>query len=340
MIQPTGSVYLDTPTPSRRQPTAPKRTPRVVLAGALMFIGFLGLTVGAVLVGAEIVLRNPASLANAVDASLDERLVQEEIEQELVEAIETSLVGTETTEAARVFGFDVQLEATRLAPIILADPDFRAELSALIIEGHQRILLEPRPDPINLQPLTDAVVAVVEAESAELARILPAGNLIVTMDEDSLPDLTSPASDLNRIVMAAFLVALAIPLAAIVHPRRHRVLAWSGRWLLTIGFAAGLVAVGLPYLASSLTGFVTLEMIIRGLTVRLLGPAAIAGVVGMALVSTASVLQSWERRRLADKGAEAALGVNEPALVAPSAKPQLDLTNRGLVDVNHPLTNI
>ncbi len=340
MFQPTGSVYLDAPRPSRRPAPTPARGPRTILAGFLLCIGFLGLTVGVTFGGARVVLRDPTTLADAIDTSLDDRLVQDEIEQELASAIESSVLGESSDPVVNTLGIDVSAEALRLAPLILADPAFQSELSDLIVDGHARVLLDPTVEPMDLTPLTATIVTVIATESPDVARLLPPGSLIVSIESDTLPDLTGPMTTLDQIITSALLISLAIPVAAVIHPRRHRVLAWSGRWLLTTGFMSGLAAVGLPYLAGNLTGYVTIEIVVRALTVRLLGPAALAGILGMAMVSVAAVLKSRERRRLADEGAAAALGVNEPMIVASPTNPHLDLAQRGLVDVNHPLTNI
>ena len=136
------------------------------------------------------------------------------------------------------------------------------------------------------------------------------------------------------------LVMLLIPVGFVVHPHRHRMAAWVGRWLLVLGLVSGLAAVGLPYLAGSVTGYQGAAIAIRSISLRLLAPAAVTGIVGMGLASFGAVLKHREQRRVADEGAAAALGYDEPPLWPPSTSPKLDLASRGLVDANHPLTNI
>ena len=340
MFEQTGSVYLDPPHPveDNLEPRS-YRGLRRILAGILILIGLTALSAAALLGGARLMLHDPTTFADAVDTSLDEPLVQDEIEREVAEAIEEGLIG-DMTEAAEAFAVDVNAEALRLAPIIIADPVFRTELTALIKEGHERILLEPSTGPLDFAPITAAVVTLIERESPALARVLPDDTMLLTIEGNRLPDLTEPMAGLDRVLFIALLAALALPIAAVLHPRRHRVLAWMGRCLLTMGLIAGIAAVGLPHLAGSLSGYSAVEVAVRALTVRLLGPAVFAGLVGMVMMSGAAVLKSRERRRVADEGAAAALGVNEPPLMPATANPQIELGSRELVDASHPLTNI
>lgn len=341
MFEQTGSVYLDPPRHAEEQ-VAPRsyRGLRRILAGILILVGLTALTAAAFLGGVRLMLHDPTTVADAVDTSLDEPLVQDEIEREIADAIEDGLIGRDMTEASEAFGVDVGAEALRLAPLVIDDPTFRTELTALIREGHERILLEPSTEPLDFAPITAAVAALIERESPTLAQVLPDDTMLLTIDGDRLPDLTEPMAVLNHALLIALLTALALPLAAVLHPRRHRVLAWMGRWLLTMGLLAGLAAVGFPYLAGNLSGYSAVEVSVRALTVRLLGPAAFAGIVGMAAMSGAAVLKSRERRRIADEGAAAALGVNEPPLMPAAASPQIEFGSRELVDASHPLTNI
>jgi len=341
MFEQTGSVYLDPPRPAEEQVTPRSyRGLRRILAGILILVGLLALTTAAFLGGVRLMLHDPTTVADAVDTSLDEPLVQGEIEREIADAIEEGLIGRDMTEANEAFGVDVRAEALRLAPLIIADPTFRTELKALISEGHDRILLESSTKPLDFAPITAAVVALIERESPALARVLPDNTMLLTIEGDRLPDLTEPLAVLDRALFIALLAALALPVAAVLHPRRHRVLAWMGRWLLTMGLIAGIAAVGLPYLAGNLSGYSAVEVTVRALTVRLLGPAAFAGIVGMAAISGAAVLKSRERRRIADEGAAAALGVNEPPLIPSAASPLIEFGGRELVDASHPLTNV
>ncbi len=340
MFQPTGSVYLDTPRPTRTPPTEKPNRVRASAAGLFGLCGFLALTALVTLGAVRVLLNDPTSIAEAVDASLDDRLVRIEIESELVSAIETSLVGTEVSSTAALFGLDVVAEAETLAPIILDDPAFRIALTEMIADTHDHVLIQSSADPLDLAPMTQAVVAVIERESPELATAIPTGNLLLTINGDQLPDFNAVGEKLDQAFTIAMLVSLALPLAGLIHPRRHKVLAWVGRWLLAMGLVAAVAAVSLPYLAGKASGYALAEVAVRSLTVPLLGPAALAGIVGIGLVATASVFRSRERRRTANEGAAIALGVHEPELIPATSSPQLDLSNRGLVDVSHPLTNI
>ena len=341
MLEQTGSVYLDAPRPAHDY-VAPRtyQALRRALAGSLILIGLMALTSASFLGGVRLTLRNPSTVTDAVDTSLDEPLVQDEIEREIADAIESSLIGEDVADLTLPFGIYIKAEALRIAPLVITDPAFRTELTALITEAHERILLERSDEPLDFAPITAAVVALIERESPDLARVVPTDTMLLTIDGHRLPDLTTPMAGLDRALRVAFLAALALPFAALIHPCRHRVLAWLGRWLLAMALISGLSAVGLPHLAGNLSGYSAVEVAVRALTVRLLGPAVVAGIIGTAAMSAAAVLKSRERRRVAEEGAAAALGANEPPLMASTASPQLDLSSRGLVDAKHPLTNI
>lgn len=344
MFEPTGSVYLDAPRTTSRRPEpepAKLRGPRIVTAALLGIIGVLALTLAAVLGSIRVLINDTETLPNTIDAALDDPQVRTELEAEIATAIQETLFDAELTAQAARFGVDIESEVATLAPAILDDTAFRTALSDLIAETHGRVLLEPSSAPIDLTPLTTAAIAVIEREVPEAAAVLPAENVLFVVTPDQIPDLTGPVELLDRGLMALALAGLALPLAAVVHPRRHRVMAWTGRWLLVMGLFAACLAVGLPYLGGKLTGYSIVEVSIRALSGRLLAPAAIAGVVGMGFTAVAAILKSREKWSATDEGAAAALGFDEPALPGVIAvSPQMDLAQRGLVDVSHPLTNI
>ena len=76
------------------------------------------------------------------------------------------------------------------------------------------------------------------------------------------------------------------------------------------------------------------------MSLKLLAPAVLSGILGLGLTSFASVLRKRDRRRITDEGAAAALGYDEPPFWQQTPSPTLDLPSRGLVDAGHPLTNI
>ena len=125
-----------------------------------------------------------------------------------------------------------------------------------------------------------------------------------------------------------------------LHPQRHRVVGWIGGWALVTGLLGGLTAFALPVLAGSVTGWDAVEIGVRSASSRLIAPAAVTGMVGVGLLAVAAFGARRDGRRLSQEGAAAALGVDEPAAWDATASPTLDLAARGLVDVNHPLTNI
>lgn len=344
MFEPTGSVYLDAPRTTSRRPTpepATIRGPREVAAVALGLVGILALTVAALLGSIRVLVNDTETLPNTIDAALDDPEVRADLEAEIATAIQETLFDPELTAQAARFGIDIETEAATLAPSILDDAEFRAALSDLISETHARVLLEPNDAPIDVTPLTTAAIAVIEREVPEAAAVLPADNVLFVVTPEQIPDLTGPVELLDRGLMALGVAGLALPLAAVVHPRRHRVMAWAGRWLLTMGLVAACLAVGLPYIGANLTGYSIVEVSIRALSGRLLAPAAVAGVVGMGFTAVAAILKSREKWSASEEGAAAALGFDEPPLPGVIAvSPQMDLAQRGLVDVSKPLTNI
>ncbi len=340
MNQPTGSVYLDAPQPLRHQAPKTVRGVRRTLAGLLTLIGLVALSLTALLGGIHLVATNPDTIVEAVDKTLDDPAVQQELERELASAIESGLVGDEMSQVATAIGLDVTEEALRLAPIILADESFRAELETIIVTAHDQMLLNSSDTSIDFTAMTGAVVSVIESESPQLAQMLPADRQLYESTPDSLPDLTGPVSRFERMLLFTTLVSLALPLAGLLHPHYDRVLAWTGRWVLLTGLLAALAAIALPKVVGAVSGFRAAEVAVQTVSTRLLGPAALAGVIGMGLISVASVLANRRRNETSDHGAAHALGLSEPELYPMAQGPQIDLPKRGLVDVAHPLTNI
>jgi len=306
----------------------------------LGIVGITALTVALVLSATRVLIHDESTVVNAVNAALDDPAVRVELEYEVARAIEHDMYGQTLSRALKGYGIDIAGEASRIAPLVIDDPAFRAALSDLIAEGHRRILLEPSDQPLETAALTDAVRNIVSTEAPQIGSMLPPNGNLLQISGEQIPDLTSPVAHLDDFIVAIALAGLALPLAALVHPRRHRVMAWTGRWLLVMGLISGFTAVVVPYVAGRITGYSLVEVAIRNLSTRLLGPASIAGVVGMGLVSAASILQNRERFKTTDEGAAAALGVDEPELNVSLSSPELDLARRGLVDVNHPLTSI
>jgi hypothetical protein len=340
MNQPAGSVYLDASQPMRRQEPKGVRCIRRTLAGLLTLIGIVALSVTALLCGFHLLASNPDTIVEAVNKTLDDPVVQQELESELASAIESRLVGIDTAKVATSVGLDATDEARRLAPIILADATFRAELETIIVTAHDQVLLNASEAPIDFTAMTTAVVSVIESESPPLAQMLLADRQLFEVTTGSLPDLTGPVSQFERLLLFTALASLALPLAGFLHPHYDRVVAWTGRWLLFAGLLAALAAITLPKVAGAASGFRAAEVAVQTMTTRLLGPAALAGVIGMGLVSIASVLANRRRNATSDHGAAHALGLNEPERFPMAQGSQLDLPKRGLVDVAHPLTNI
>lgn len=339
MLQPTGSVYLDAPrvTPT---PQAPKgQGARTVLSTILLTLGLLALTVAALLGAFRAMIHDPDTVMGAIDTTLDDPAVRTELEAEIAMAIEDTMFGPQLVAVLASYGIDVGEEAATIAPLVLDDPAFRSALNDLVVTTHTRVLLEPQDQPLDMTAVTQSVRDLIAREIPEAEAILPPETALFQVSADQIPDLTGPVELLDRLALTIAAGGLLVPLALAVHPRRHRVAAWVGRWLLVVGLTAALLAVGLPYLGGRISGFLVVETAVRALSTRLLAPAAIAGIVGMGLVSVASILKKREERATLDEGAAAALGFDEPLFDFPHSR-EMELSQRGLVDVSHPLTNI
>lgn len=340
MQQRTGSVYLDAPLRPSRAPVKTRRRSRAGVADLCVGIGLVALTIAALVAGVRLLVLDPDPLVAAIDDTLDDPAVVEEFQAEVAAGIEDSLVGEELTEIAAAFELDVADEASLVAAVAVDDPTVRRELRNLALAAHERVFVDGDASAVDLRPLTDAVLVVIEQNSPRLASIIPPDTTLWAIDGEAFPDLSGPADLSGRVQRDALLTSLLILVGLIVHPRRHHVGAWIGRWALGIGLVGAVAAVGLPYLAGTVTGLHAAELATRALTLRLLAPAAAVGIAGMGLVSLAAVISHREKRRVADEGAAAAFGVDEPAPWQQPTSPTIDLPARGLVDVNRPLTNI
>ncbi|MEM7140691.1 MAG: hypothetical protein AAF548_06615 [Actinomycetota bacterium] len=339
--QRTGSVYLDQPVQRSRRPVETGRSvPRRTIASICLVIGMVALTAAGLVAGAKALVLDTDLVMSAVDETLDDPLARAELEREIALAIEEGLVGPELVEVAAVYELDVAQEAQRVALIVIDDPVVRDEFRTLVDDAHTQVTTDTDATELDLAPLTGAVLAVIETESPRLAAIIPVDATLWTIDTSTFPDVAGAVSLVERVQLGLLAAGLFVPLGIAIHPVRHRAAAWLGRFSLVVGLLCALGAIGLPYLAGSISGYSTVEIAVRSISLRLLAPAAVAGIAGTALVSFAAVMKHRENRRVADEGAAAALGYDEPPLWQQPGSPNLDLSHRGLVDVNHPLTNI
>ena len=338
MPEPIGSVYLDQPRPRRAQPT-PERRGRSAMAALLGLIGIVGLTVAGVLVGVRTAVSSPDPIVAAVQRTFEDSDSRAEITAELAMAIQSSLLSPELLEAAEGYGIDHQAEIDAWAASVLDDPEFGDAVGDLVIDIHGRIFTAVDPDPVDVSRLTDIVISRATATAPTLAAFLPPGGQVIIIDASDLPDLTQPMALLDRTILIALLSGVCLPLALMVHDRRHRVLAWIGRWLLVVGLVLGVAAIGLPWLAGNLTGWATAEAALRPSSMRLLAPAAVAGTIGIGLMSLAAVWRRRDRRMVAQEGAAAWLNVVEPPTMA-AVSSSLEPAHSGLVEGNRQLTNI
>jgi hypothetical protein len=340
MQQPTGSVYLDAPARPSRLPTKPPRSARSILAGGAVIVGVIALTLLGFVSGLRTLVLDEATAMSAFAQALDDPAAREELQVEVARGVETQLVGDELVAIAAAFELDVAQEAAAVSAVIVDDDAVRAELQTLAEDLHRRTFETGDPTGADLTPLTEAVMGVIEVESPRLASIVPADAALWSIDPGSFPDLTAVADLSDRVRGFALLASLLAPLGLAVHPHRHRAAGWMGRWVLGVGLVCGIAAVALPYLIGAVTGFRTAEIAIRAVSLKLLAPAALSGIVGVGLVSFSAVLRKRDRRRVAEEGAAAMLGYDEPPLFTPITGPSVDLGSRGLVDASRPLTNI
>ncbi|MEQ8842812.1 MAG: hypothetical protein RIB98_17670 [Acidimicrobiales bacterium] len=341
MQQRTGSVYLDAPPRPSRVPAVNKNQRlRTRSATVLVGIGIVALTTAMAIIGLRMIALDTGATSVAFETALDDPVARAELEREVAAGIEQDLVGPEMAEIAAVYGLDVAEEAERIAPGIVDDPAVQTELRVLAEELHSRMLDERENTAVELGPLTEATLDVIARESPRLATVVPEDAALWVIEPESLRDLTGTVTLLNRLLLLSLLPILLIPAGLAIHPHRHRVAGAIGRWGLAFGLTGALAAIGLPYAAGAYTGFTSVEIVVRATSLKLLAPSVVTGVIGMGLVSLAAFLGHREQRRVAQEGADAALGYDEPPFGHRAGDPLLDLSSRGLVDVNHPLTNI
>jgi hypothetical protein len=340
MYQQTGSVYLDAPTRPSRLPTKSRGDLRARGAAICVGVGIVAVTIAALVTGLRVLVIDSGPSLRAFDSMLDDPIAREEIQREIAEGIENGLVGEELVAVAAAFELDVAEEANQVSALVLDDEAVRTELHAVAEEIHSRVVVESDPTAVDLRPLSDAVRAVIEADSPRLGSIIPADAMLWSIDGASLRDFTAVTGFADGALRYSLLASLLVPIGLAVHPRRHQMAAWVGRWILGVGLICGIAAVALPYLFGGLTGYRSAEITVRAVSLKLLAPAVLSAVLGLGLASFAAVLRKRENRRVAEEGAAAAMGYNEPPLWQQGSAPALDLSSRGLVDAGHPLTNI
>ncbi len=173
MSQPSGSVYLDTPSRTTRRPPVPSvSVRRVFAAGICAVAGLLGLSAATTIVALRELILEPDQVLAAFEATLDDPTARAEIEEEVAAAIEGGFVGEDLALVAGIYGVDVAAEAERVSFEILDEPGFRTALTDLVTNVHSRAILEPIDDDIDLAPISDAVLAVIRRDAPDLAAIV------------------------------------------------------------------------------------------------------------------------------------------------------------------------
>jgi len=338
MFEPTGSVYLDTPIHRTVSPVK-KRSKRVTVASLLAIVGIASMLLSAALAGVHYLVIDPAPTIAAVDAAFTNPTARTELHRELSAAITNRMVGPDVAAVVSGYGIDVATEADLVVDHIIDDQSFRMALDEFVARTHDLMFVDRDGPAANIAPVTSAALDVISRESPRLTVLISPNTDIFVFDTSAIPDLTSPMRLIDPLLKYALLGMIALPLAAAIHPNRHRILAWVGRaWLLT-GAATAAATVTLPYLGGRVTGWSTVEIAIRAGVIRFLVPASAVALIGLTLMSAAAVWKRWEQTRTSREGATAALGIG---LVPPGtpAHGLLDLASRGLVDAGRTLTNV
>jgi len=338
MFEPTGSVYLDTPL-NRVVRKPEKRNPRVVAASFMGIIGLASMLFAAALVGVHYLVADSTATVAAVDSALVSPAARAELHRELSSAIANRMISPEVAAAAATYGIDVAQEADLVVDQIIDDPAFRTALDDYVVQVHDLILVDSAGPEPDMAPVTSAALAVIKRDSPRLGVLASSNTDILVFDTSALPDLTGPTSFADRLLLWSILGIFAIPLAAAIHPDRHRVLAWLGRTWLVTGLVVAGSTVMLPYIIGRITGWSTVEIATRAALIRYLIPASVVAMAGLASMSAAALWRHRDLTRTTREGATAALGIGLVPGPAP-ANGLLDLASRGLVDAGRPLTNI
>jgi len=338
MFEPTGSVYLDT-LQNRVSHVPEKRSPRVVAAGLFGIIGVTSMLLAALLAGAHYLLADSAPTVDAVDSAFVSPAARAELHREMSTAIVDRMVGPEVTAAVAKYGIDVAEEANLVVDQIIDDQAFRSAFDDFVVQVHDLVLVDSAGPEADMAPVTEAALTVINRDSPRLTVLVSPDTDLLAFDTSALPDLTSQMSLVDRLLLWALLGIVAIPVAAAIHPHRHRVLAWVGRaWLLTGLAAAGSTAM-LPYLVGHITGWSTVEIATRAALIRYIVPASAIALVGLTAMTAAALWRHSDLTMTSREGATAALGISLVPGPAP-AHGLLDLAPHGLVDAGRPLTNI
>ncbi len=338
MLEPTGSVYLDTPRERTVRPNHSSRR-RVVSAAVLGFIGIASTMLAGLLAGVHYLVAEPEPILAAIDAAIDSPLARDELHEEISSAVADNLIGSETAEAAGLYGIDVAAESNRVADAILDDPAFRSALDDFIVTIHGLALIDSEGAQVDFTPVTDAALSVLSHESPQLFDLASPERQIIMFDTESIPNLSAPMQFVDRALLVALVGMLGLPLAAAVHPRRHRVVAWIGRTLLVAGTIVGGLTAAVPYIGGMATGWSTAEIALRAAVHRFVVPSVTAVVVGLTLMTIAAVLKKRQNMETSREGADVALGIGQ----FPGSEPPVGLIgipDRGLVDAGRTLTNI
>jgi len=338
MFEPTGSVYLDPPT-TYAIPNRPPPRRRILAARLLGFIGMTAMASAGFLAGVHYLIADPAPTAAAVNGALDSPIARAELHRELSTAIADGMVEADVSTAAAAYGIDVEAQALLVADAILDNPAFRTALDEFVIQVHDLVFVDADGPAPDATAVTDAALDVMKLRTPELADLVDPGKQVLTFDVGSLPDLTRPMHSARRALTIALIAMIAIPMAAVVHPHRHRVLAWVGRSWLVAGASVALATVVLPYLGGRVSGWTTVEVAIRAAVGRFLVPSSITALIGSALMTIAAVLKRRDQTKTSREGADVALGIGLTPSRAP-VRPSDDIASRGLVDAGHPLTSM
>lgn len=315
------SVYLDMPT---AKDIADLRgpEPRRPLTVALTIIGLIGLTLAGLGAIARMTLTDPQEAVEALDGSFADPAAKAELEAELAQLLRDDYLGPETMATAAGWGVDAEAGIDKVAAASVDDPAFRRAAQDLVARGHHRIMVKSSAVHLDVTEISTIITDIARQQAPELTVFLP-DTPVTVIEGSSLPNLAPWLNWLSFLIVAGLAASTAIVVALITSTDRYNLGTWVGRWLIAVGILTAIAAVGLPYLASSTTGWTTIEAMVRHMSRPLLIPAAGIALFGLAFEAACQTAGKRRRNSVPDEGAAAALGTNEAPVARPGTGPSL-----------------
>lgn len=286
--------------------TTPRRRP-----GVLLVIGLLAVTSGYLMLLTRTTVVDRGVTIDAARQALDDDEVRALLVRRTTDAVIDQLVGDSVARDLAAFGLDVRRDLRPVADSLVATPQFRTAFLDAIAAMHERVLVDPQR-PVRLD--VTSLVAMARERAIRVnpayAEVIPAqANLVVTMPDDALPDLTFLDRLLSTTVALALLTIGTIAWAVAVHRADNR--AHGVRRLAAWALGVGGLQLGACVIASNLAGRrtgdggVIVRAIAASLLPRLVVPALGLIVMGAGLRFVALRVEQLVDRRLAADGRNA-----------------------------------